>query len=90
MHVSRCRSLGKSSGDIRNVVVDYLHKAVVATIRLEVEGLCLDTCLLDELPLQVFLLELRVGGVASVFTHGVDGLGAVLGFLGTGDIGQPA
>ena len=80
---------GSRGPDVRNVVVDYLHKAIVTTVGLEVEGLRLDAGLLDEPPFQMVLGELRVGGVAGVFAHGVDGLGAILGFLGTGDIGQP-
>jgi hypothetical protein len=84
-----CEGEGEGQ-DVRNVVVDYLHKAIVTTVGLEIEGLRLDAGLLDELPLQVLLLEDRVGGVAGVFAHGVDGLRAILGFLGTGDIGQPA
>lgn len=75
---------------LRDVVVDDLQEAVVAAVGLEVKGLRLDARLLNELPLQVLFGELREGGVAGVLAHGVDGFRAVLGLLGTGDIGQPA
>ena len=75
---------------LRYVVVNDLQEAIVTAVGLEVKGLCLDAGLLDKLPLQVFLLELSEGGVAGVLAHGVDGFRAVLGLLGTGDIGQPA
>lgn len=81
---------GEGAGsDVRNVVVNYLHKAIVPAVGLEIVRLRLDAGLLDELPLQMLLLELRVGWIAGVLAHGVDGFGAILGFLGSGDIGQP-
>lgn len=82
--------VGSGTLVLRNVVVDDLQETIVAAVSLEIERLRLDAGLVNELPLQVFLGELRVGGIAGILAHRVDGLRAVLGLLSTGDIGQPA
>lgn len=46
---------------LRYVAVDDLSEANVAALGGEVEGLRLDACRIHRVPLQVLLLELRVG-----------------------------
>ena len=61
----------------------------MAAVGVQVEGLGLDIGHIERLPLEVFLGQNGEGGVAGILSNGLDGFGAVLGLLGSGDVGQP-
>lgn len=54
----------------------------------EVESLGLDVGIVQGNPFEVFLGQFGVCGLAGLLAHGLDGLGTILGFLGTSDGGQ--
>jgi hypothetical protein len=70
-------------------VYDLEHDSVVI-VCVQVEGLRLDARRVWREKLEVSLGHLGEGRIALILAHGLNGLNAVLGLLGTGDIGQPA
>lgn len=61
----------------------------MAAIGIQVESLCFDVGHVERLPLEVLFGQLGEGGIPGILSHGLDGLGTILGFLGSGDVGQP-
>ena len=56
---------------------------------MHVEGLGLDTGRVHGLPFQVLLTQLSVWRVVGLLRHGLDGVGAIDGLLGTGYMSKP-
>lgn len=61
----------------------------MAAVGGDVKGLRLDAGRRHGSPLHVISLQFSVGDGVGLLCDGVDGAGAVVGFLGAGDIGEP-
>ena len=61
----------------------------MAAICVQVEGLGLHACRLDQTPFEIGLGELGEGRIALILAHRLDALRTILGLLGSGDVGQP-
>ena len=70
-------------------IYDLEHNSVIV-FGVQVEGLRLDARRVRREPLEVGLCHLGEERIALILAHGLDGVGAVLGLLGAGDVGQPA
>ncbi len=70
-----------------DVVINNLKEADVASVRVEVESLGLDVGVIESLPFQVLFGQFGEGRVACILSDRMDGLGAIYGFLGTGNGG---
>lgn len=73
----------------RNVAVDDLNHDQIAAVGHDVEGSSLDICVLVGLPFQLVLGENGVGSLlAGLLGDGLDGFGAIDGFLRAHGRGQ--
>lgn len=79
----------RGTAHIRNIAIDDLEKSDVAVLAKDVDGLGLDRRRVHGLPLQVLTLDLGEGRLLGLDGDRLDGLGAIDGLLGAGDIGQP-
>lgn len=86
-YVKFCTRVSLKRNCSRDIAVDDLCKGNMATVCDEVEGLRLYTRRAQSLPFQVFLCDLSVGDLVGGL-DGLDGSGAIDGFLRPGDIGQ--
>jgi hypothetical protein len=73
---------------LRYVAIYDLKHNRVAIFGMKVEGLRLHARCIRRKPLEVGLCNLGEGRIALILAYGLDGFGAVLGFLGAGDVGQ--
>lgn len=75
-------------GSSRDVAIDNLNPSQFSGIREEVERLSFDTGRLHSLPLEVILLQFRIGGLLRLLCDRLDGGGSVDRLLGAGNVGQ--
>ena len=74
----------------RDIAVNDLGQAKPSLIRMHIEGLSLDTGRVHDPPFQVLLQQLCVRYLIDLLRHGLDGFGAIDGFLGAGYMSKPA
>jgi len=76
-------------GHVRDIAVDDLSHGDMTAICGDVEGLRLDTGVGKSSPFQVVPRQLGVRHGLGLLSDGVNGRGAIDGFLGSGDVGEP-
>lgn len=69
----------------RDVAIDNLDHCKSALVGHDIEGLSLDAGILVCPPFQIVLGQFGVGGGLGLFGDGLDGVGAIDGFLRAGD-----
>lgn len=72
LHYRQCR-FASVSNHSQDIAVDNLHQSKLAAISGNVEGLALDTSVVDDLPLLVLFLQYGVGRLGGLSLHGVQG-----------------